>query len=77
MTDITQISNAELLKDLADSKADIAICELGLSAGIEEYSGGSVRERLAINQAIVVAIEAELRRRMIQAGIDKMANEIF
>lgn len=61
--DITKAPDAELLIDLAESIADIKICELALLHSIETYSGGRVAERLEGNRNIVEMIEAELSRR--------------
>ena len=61
--DITQIPIDELLKDKTESLADIQNCQIALRVGIIEYSGGSVQERLDINQKIVNKINEELKRR--------------
>jgi len=61
--DITTIPTRELLDDLADSQADIKVCQLALVHRIEAYSGGSVQERLDKNRHFVKVITAELARR--------------
>ena len=63
--EINLISTEELLKDKQESLADIEICRKALSLlpPIETYSGGSVQDRLEINQRIVEKIEKELTQR--------------
>jgi len=63
MVDITTIPTSELLADLADSEADIKTCQLALVHQINEWSGGSVQERLDKNRYFVKVITAELARR--------------
>jgi hypothetical protein len=46
MIDITTIATDILEKDLQESRNDISVCEVALSQGITEYSGGSVASRL-------------------------------
>ena len=65
MVDITTIPTSELLADLADSKADISVCQLALTHQVEAYSGGSVQERLNKNRYFVEVITAELARRQV------------
>ena len=55
-----QILTDELLKDKQESILDIAICKAALKIGITTCSGGSVQERLEINQKIVDKINKEL-----------------
>lgn len=57
---IEQILTDELLKDKQESILDITICKVALKIGITTYSGGSVQERLEINQKIVDKINKEL-----------------
>jgi len=57
---IEQILTDELLKDKQESILDIAICKAALKIGITTCSGGSVQERLEINQKIVDKINKEL-----------------
>ena len=61
--DITKMPIEELLKDKQESLADIQNCQIALRISIIEYSGGSVQERLDINQKIVDKINQELKRR--------------
>lgn len=63
MTDITTIPQTELEKDLADSLADIRMCEFALLQGVTTYSGGAVEDRLEKNKYFVKVITAELERR--------------
>jgi hypothetical protein len=63
MKDITTIPIEILERDLQDSKKDILVCEIALVAGISEYSGGSVKERLEANKHFVEVITKELTRR--------------
>jgi len=66
MTDLSDIPTNELLADLAESIADIRICELALVQGVTHYSvDKSVNYRLKINKQIVTKIEAELNRRAV------------
>ena len=62
--DLRGFTTTELQNDLADSKADIKVCETALSCGITHHSDGmSVEYRLETNREIVALIEAELSRR--------------
>lgn len=61
---IIEIPTDELLKDKQESLLDIANCKTALRLGITQYSGGSVQERLEINQKIVEKIDIELNRRI-------------
>jgi len=63
MNDITTIPTDELEQDLQDSRTDISICEKALTIGIENYSGGSVKERMKANKRFVEVITAELKHR--------------
>jgi hypothetical protein len=63
VTDVTTISDDELLKDRADSIADAAVCDRALALGILTYSGGRTRERRDKNLGFVRVIDAELARR--------------
>lgn len=67
--DITTIPTDELINDRGSSISDIKTCELALLHGIEQYSGGSVKDRLETNKRIVMVIDKELQRRE-QAIID-------
>lgn len=60
---ITTTPKEILLKDLKDSRKDIATCKAALEFGITTYSGGSVLERMNGNRRIVKIILAELARR--------------
>ncbi|MBU3956448.1 OmpA family protein [bacterium] len=62
--DIEKIPIEELLKDKEESLLDIENCKMALKVGIVKYSGGSVQERLEINQKIVEKIDKELERRI-------------
>lgn len=42
---------------------DIIDCKTALSVGVTAYSGGSVTERLKVNQDIVKKIDTEILRR--------------
>jgi len=68
--DITQIPKTELITDRAASLADIAECNKAISLSIHYYSGGSVKERLEVNQGIVDKIDIEILRRMEGEGSD-------
>lgn len=61
--DITTIPTEQLQKDLAESREDITVCSTALGVGVENYSGGSVAERLEDNKRFVQMITAELNRR--------------
>ena len=63
MVDITTIPTTELEKDLHESKIDVDVCQKALDAGILNYSGGSVQERLQDNQKFIITITKELNRR--------------
>ena len=64
MTEMTKIPTAELRADLAESIADIRVCETALSEDVTYYSvDKSVKYRLDINRQIVDKIKAELDRR--------------
>jgi len=62
--EIIEIPTGELLKDKQESLLDITNCKMALRLGITKYSGGSVQERLEINQKIVEKIDIELNRRI-------------
>lgn len=66
--DMTKFSTEELRSDLAETKADILVCRSTLKFGIETYSGGTVKHRLEVNEAIEVLIEEELSRRSQKEG---------
>ena len=61
--DMSKFSTEDLLTDLADSDADIIVCENALRLGITEYSGGKTQHRLDVNRKIAAKIRAELARR--------------
>ena len=62
--DIKQITTDELIGDRFDSLADIKICELSLSSGIEEeILRRCVQRRIGINRKIVKIVNDELERR--------------
>ena len=63
MTDITKISKEELMRDLDDSYGDLLTCKAALKLGIEDYTGGSTRDRIETNLKIIDRIETELKRR--------------
>jgi len=63
MSDITKIPTEELLKDLMESSADVAICDVCLVNDITTYSGGNVQDRKAANLGFIEKINAELKRR--------------
>ena len=64
MTEMTKIPTAELRTDLAESLADIRLCETALRSDVTYYSvDKSVNYRLDINRKIVDRIKAELARR--------------
>jgi len=63
MTIIYTIPTEELLQDLADAKADIAVCQSALDIGVTEYTGGSVLDRLNCNKRQIEVIKAELELR--------------
>jgi hypothetical protein len=65
MRKMSDFSTTELLHDLQDSNADIAVCQKALSQGITNYSGGTVVSRLTTNERIKIKIEEELKRRGI------------
>jgi len=60
---IQEIPMEELVADLKASLEDIKVCGLALSIGIQNYSGGSVKERKEVNERIVEKIEREIARR--------------
>jgi hypothetical protein len=61
--DIAKIPMQELLDDLAESVDDIRVCQMALSQGITQYSGGEVQRRLDVNLGIKEKIEKEILRR--------------
>jgi len=61
--DIKLIPIDELKKDRQGSIDDIVNCTIALGLGVENYSGGDVKERLDINRKIVIEISKELDRR--------------
>ena len=61
--DIKTIPMKDLLKDKAESIQDVQDCTTALKVGVTTYSGGSVQERLDVNQSIVVKIDNEIKRR--------------
>jgi hypothetical protein len=63
MADITQLPIDELLDDLGDTYADIERCKNALREGAQVYSGGSVKDRLRVNEEIRDMIRAEIKRR--------------
>lgn len=70
MADIADIPTSELVGDLCDTEADIALCLLAVAIGVARYGNGEdgedgedVMERLEGNQKIKAAIETELKRR--------------
>lgn len=63
MADIKTIPTPELVKDRYESIDDIGLCKKALENGITVYSGGTVRERLRVNEEIVRKIDDELKRR--------------
>lgn len=64
MIPIHTIPLPELLIDKAESEADMVICDKCLALGITHHKDGySVAERIASNQKIIAAIDAEIERR--------------
>lgn len=63
MNKIYTYTEEELFADRAESVKDVFVCRRALDKGILTYSGGSVQERLEINQRIIAQIDAELLRR--------------
>jgi hypothetical protein len=63
MVDITTIPEDELKKDLEDSRADIATCEMALVVGVVRFKDMLVADRLRDNQYFVEVILKELNRR--------------
>ena len=65
---ISEFTTEELKNDLAETKADIILCEKALALGITEYSDGdSVQHRLDVNLKIERMIEGELEFRKAQS----------
>jgi len=62
---IKKIPTSELIDDLYDTVADIELCEMAVTHGVKEYSGGSIQERLIENKIIEGKIRKELWRRGI------------
>lgn len=60
---IERLSKQRLIQDRSDCLSDISICEWALLLGVNEYSRGSVQERLDRNKRIVCIINRELERR--------------
>lgn len=61
--DIKTIPTRELMNDLYETIADIKTCQIALSTGVTEYSGGAVQRLLDVNIEIRKKIEAELEER--------------
>lgn len=68
MKDIKTIPIDELIKDRVESIADSEICRIAIRQGILNYSGGSVQDRLEVNEMIVIKINSELKRRATNAN---------
>ncbi len=66
---INEIPTSELEKDLSESIKDIEDCKMALGFGVNQYSGGSVIDRLETNKKIVKIINAELEKRVKEKGI--------
>lgn len=61
--DIKKIPSSELVQDYFDSKTDIGNCNIALSQGHTQYSGGSIEGRKRKNEQFMQLIAAELDRR--------------
>jgi len=61
--DIKKIPIDKLEKDLHESLYDIYWCKMALAHGINNYSGGSVLDRLNDSEGFVKVITKELIRR--------------
>ena len=59
--DITKIPIQKLLEDKEESIVDKRDCMKALMFGVRTYSGGSVKERLDINDNIINKIDKELK----------------
>mgnify|MGYP001562879002 CR=1 FL=1 len=72
MIDICSIPMTELVSDLTDTIADIAVCQQALDAGVTEYgSHESTAHRLSVNKSIKKQIEAEIERRNLVPSVGK------
>lgn len=63
VSDLSAIPTEELKGDLAETVADIKLCERALALAITKYSGGTTEMRLRANQEVEKIIAEELRRR--------------
>jgi hypothetical protein len=65
MSDLSEILNDELLRDLYEGLMDIQVCIQALRRGVTAYSGGLVADRISTNKVINAKIVAELELRNI------------
>jgi hypothetical protein len=61
--ELSAIQTWELENDLQDCKEDISLCEAAIDAGITDYSGGKIADRLISNRNQLVTITKELALR--------------
>lgn len=64
---ISGLSLEEMSDDREASIIDIAVCRAALAAGVTHHKDGyPVEERIAVNERIIAAIDAERERRKVE-----------
>lgn len=74
MTDITTLTEEELLADRLESENDILLCERALALRVYEINGYPVADRLSANRRIIIQIDIELKRREMLKSLDDRTN---
>lgn len=61
--DIQKTPLYQLMGDRNASVYDIGICQMAISMGHKEYSGGLIADRVEGNEQMIEKIDGELKRR--------------
>ena len=74
--ELAQLSDRELLIDLAEAEAEINVCQRALDLDIQDYpNGGSTLYRLKVNRDLAEKIRAELESRSTPVTISTSKGE--